>query len=142
MTPSWPGLDQATRHTRGALYLNARDNSHRRATGNQFNVFKAAAGLSIMHANYSPLNISSYVANIATYNWSHYGNEYFAYKGWWRGPTVNGPGSHDNQRSAGDSPRGINAFSKKSTPFLLIPGVIGEILKFCKTKQQTQKTGS
>lgn len=33
--------------------------------------FEAAAGLSFLHANYSPLETSSHVANIATYNWFH-----------------------------------------------------------------------
>lgn len=39
--------------------------------GNGFNVFKAAVGLIIMHANYSPGDNSSYIENTATYSWFH-----------------------------------------------------------------------
>ena len=52
-------------------YIKIHKTIHLQAAEYLFNAFKVAAGLNIMHATYSQLEIPVYVAKIATYNWAH-----------------------------------------------------------------------
>ena len=106
------GLYCTTVHVLVALYRDSRDNSHRRAMENQFDIqgcsWPEHHACKLFSIRYIVMcsKLTTTLSHIATYNWSHQLLINVCPQDWWYSPAVYGPCSQGSQSSTGDFPHG------------------------------------